>query len=235
MMSHNEEYVVLTKEVIDTCLSDLGKLIKKHSNGQNVYCELIVVGGASILLNYGFRLSTVDIDCSDEYKVLMNDLISLIADKYRLPSNWINTNFVNTKSYSPKLARCSTHYKTFGNGVLEVRTIRGVYLLAMKIVSARKYKNDYSDMFGIIQEINKNSDLTMEMVDSAIIELYDSIDVADKDAYRFVKSIIDSPDIYSYEELRKKESSNFEIAKSKSKETLNQEDIEYILSKLNIE
>ena len=105
----------------------------------------------------------------------------------------------------------------------------------MKIVSARKYKNDYSDMFGIIQEINKDSDLTMEMVDAAIIELYDSIDVVDKDAYRFVKSIIDSPDIYSYEELRKKESSNFEIAKSKSKETLNQEDIEYILSKLNIE
>ena len=127
---------LLDKQTIEKAFKELGNLIRKRTNG-NAYCELIVVGGASILLNYGFRLTTSDIDCSDEYKVLMNDLISFVANKYNLPEYWINSNFTNTKSYSVNLKRVSSHYKSYGNGVLEIRTIKDLYLLAMKITNLR--------------------------------------------------------------------------------------------------
>lgn len=63
-MSTNGFYSI-TKEKIDLYLNELGKLINKK-RGHNFHSELIIVGGASILLNYGFRLNSEDIDCTDK-------------------------------------------------------------------------------------------------------------------------------------------------------------------------
>lgn len=52
---------------------------------------------------------------------------------------------------------------------LIVRTIKDEYLIAMKAVAARKYKNDYSDIYGIIKE---NSNLSLEKILNAIKQLY---------------------------------------------------------------
>lgn len=233
MTSHKEKYVLLDKETIDSCLKELGSLLKKRLRNKSSRCELIIVGGASILLNYGFRLTTTDIDCSDEYKILMNDLVSEIAEKHNLPTDWINTSFVNTKSYSPKLSQYSVHYKTFGNGVLEVRTIKDIYLLAMKIVSGRKYKNDYSDIYGIINEYHKRKEMiSVEMIEKAIIDLYGSISAANKQAFTFAKSIIANPEAFDYDSVKNNENSNLEIIKNQDNNSLNEEDIDYILSKL---
>ena len=235
MTSHNEKNVYLNKQIIEECFVDLGDMLKKRAKNHKIYCEIVVVGGASILLNYGFRLSTLDIDCTDEYKVLMNDLISEIAVKHNLPFGWINTSFANTNSYSRNISRYSSHYKTYGDGVLEVRTIKDLYLLAMKIVSGRKYKNDYSDIYGIIQELNKNGKMiTIEALDKAIVELYSSLEVVNKDAYQFAKSIIENKNNISYEALKKEEASNAEIIISNAKDNTDQNDIDYILSKLEI-
>lgn len=225
---------LLDKQTIEKAFKELGYLIRKRTNG-NAYCELIVVGGASILLNYGFRLTTSDIDCSDEYKVLMNDLISFVASKYNLPEYWINSNFTNTKSYSVNLKRVSSHYKSYGNGVLEIRTIKDLYLLAMKIVSGRKYKNDYSDILGIISIMTeKKMMINKELLDKAIIELYGTHDVIDIDAYDFALEVIKNPNKYHYSEIVDIEKTNLKTIKMSVHTNMNQEELEYVLSKLDL-
>lgn len=191
-MSSNEIY--LNKNDLDKYFFELGKLLFKRAKNKNLHVELIVVGGASIILNYGFRSTTVDIDCIDVYGVLMNEIVDAVGDKYGLPRGWINTDFTKTASYSQKLIQFSKLYKTYGNGMLEIRTISNEYLLAMKIVSGRKYKNDFSDMYGIVKyHFENNIPISLIDIDRAIIELYGDKRKVDADAYEFVKSVINNP------------------------------------------
>ena len=50
---------VFTKEKLDSCLRQLAKEFRKL-NGTTVPAEIVIVGGASVLLNYGFRDMTYD-------------------------------------------------------------------------------------------------------------------------------------------------------------------------------
>ena len=203
------EYMVLDKETLESCLRDLGNLLDKRIKKDGINCELIIVGGASVILNYGFRYSTSDIDCTDAQKVLMNDLINVVAEKYNLPHNWINTSFTDTKSYSPKIYQYSSFYKSYGNGKLIIRTIKDEYLLAMKIASGRKYKNDYSDIFGIITScIKEKHVITKDMLEKAIVDLYGSLDDIDEEIFIFTKKVIDNPSRFNYEDIRKSEDLN---------------------------
>jgi hypothetical protein len=57
--------------------------------------------------------------------------------------------------------------------VLTVRTISAEYLIAMKLMSGRRYKNDLSDIAGILWEHQKNgSPITNEAVENAVTVLY---------------------------------------------------------------
>lgn len=211
-MSRNK---TLNKADLDLYFSDLGKLLKKKIRNKNLSVEIIVVGGASILLNYNFRDTTVDIDCIDVHDALMNEVVNEVANKYDLPTNWINTDFKNTSSYSQKLVNYSSFYKTY-YGVLNIRTIKGEYLIAMKIVSARKYKNDYSDIYGIIKWYKDNNiDLSMDQIDKSIDELYSSHDRVDKDAYEYTKHLVENINSVPIETIKKSEEENLKIIKNK--------------------
>ena len=227
-MSYNK---VINKENLDLYFSDFGKLLKKKSHSKNLSIEIVVVGGASVLLNYNFRNTTVDIDCIDVHNALMNEIVSEIANKYDLPSDWINTDFKATESYSQKLITYSTYYKTF-NGVLNVRTIKGEYLVAMKIVSGRKYKNDYSDIYGIIKwHKDNNEQLSMPQIDKAIDELYSSHGVVNKDAYEFASKIIENVDSVSIESIKQNEIDNLQLARSKAN-SISEDNLNQILKKI---
>ena len=66
----------------------------------------------------------------------------------------------------------SVYYKTYSN-ILTVRTVAAEYLIAMKLLSGRKYKYDLSDIAGILTEHQKNGKpITREAVDKAVITLY---------------------------------------------------------------
>lgn len=234
-MMSTKEYVVLDKQLLETCLKDLGNALHKAVKAPNVHCELIVVGGASIVLNYGFRFTTSDIDCTDEQRILMNDVVNKVAEKHNIPPSWINTDFMNTNSYSPKLSIYSSYYKSYGNGTLIIRTIKDEYLLAMKVMSGRKYKNDYSDIYGIIDYCaHNNHPISVELLEKAIIELYGSLKNVDKSAFEFAKKLIVNPLSIPYLEITQMESANATILRTKVKKDANKADIEYILSKLNI-
>ena len=66
---------------------------------------------------------------------------------------WINTDFMKTTSYTPNLVQYSRYYKTFSN-ILQIRTISAEYLVAMKLMSYREYKNDKSDIVGVLSLIH---------------------------------------------------------------------------------
>lgn len=175
-----------SKDELDNIFADIAKELKKKLNGKNFSYELIVVGGASILLNYSFRMSTIDIDCLDVNDALMNEIVNIVGEKYDLPNGWINTDFTRTNSYTPKLVQYSCFYKSYSNGTLVVRTIKDEYLVAMKMVAARKYKHDYSDIFGIVKE---NRNISFSKIETAIKELYGKADVVSDDMMAFVKDV----------------------------------------------
>ena len=79
---------------------------------------------------------------------------------------------IRTYRATPRLAQYSAYYKNF-SGVLEVRTVKAEYLVAMKLMSGRKYKKDLSDVAGILYEQQLSGDpLTYERIDRAVCNLY---------------------------------------------------------------
>lgn len=77
--------------------------------------------------------------------------MNAVGDRLDLPNGWLNADFKNTNSYSPKLVQFSKYYRTYSN-VLNIRAISAEYLVAMKLMSGRRYKKDLSDIIGILSE-----------------------------------------------------------------------------------
>ena len=160
-----------TKENLDSYLKELAKEYRKL-NGKSMPAEIVLVGGAAILTNYGFRDMTTDIDAVIYAASSMKDAINLVGDKFSLPNGWLNADFMHTASYSPRLDEFSVYYKTF-YGVLSVRSVSAEYLIAMKLRSGRKYKNDLSDVIGILAEHQKNNaPITLDKINTAVNNLY---------------------------------------------------------------
>ena len=130
-----ENTTVFKKENLDQCLKELAKEYKRLV-GKQMPAEIILVGGAAILENYGFRDMTTDVDAVIEAASAMKDAIRTVGDRLGLPYGWLNADFQNTGSYSPRLRlrQYSTHYRTF-SGILEIRTVSAEYLIAMKLRS----------------------------------------------------------------------------------------------------
>ena len=162
--------VPFTKENLEGYLKELAKEYRKRGHGMPA--EMILVGGASVLINYQFRAASYDIDASYESPAIMKDAINAVGDKFGLPNGWVNDDFKKTASYTPKIVQYSEYYRTF-SGVLQIRTIRAEYLVAMKLVSGRQYKKDLSDIAGIVYEQQiAGKPLSYEMIDRAVCNLY---------------------------------------------------------------
>lgn len=157
--------------------------------------EITLVGGASILINYGFRDSTYDIDALSHAASAMKDAINYVTDTMNLPNGWLNENFKNTKSYTPRLLTYSKPYRQFSNSVT-IRTISGEYLVAMKLMAFRQYKHDISDIVGILREHAHAGDpLTYERINTAVVNLYDSCENLSAGAKEMLQDILSHEDL----------------------------------------
>ena len=184
----------ITKENLDTYLKEVAKQFRKL-NGKAMPAEITLIGGASILINYGFRDSTYDVDALIQASSAMKDAINYVTDTLGLPNGWLNEDFKNTKSYTPRLVNYSKYYRTFSN-VLTVRTITGEYLVAMKLMAYRQYKHDISDIVGILREQQNSGDpLTFERIDKAVKDLYDSWENLPEDAKNMIENILANEDM----------------------------------------
>ncbi len=200
-----------TKENLDFCLKELAKEFRKK-NGTRVPAEIILIGGASILINYGFREMTYDMDAIIKSSSAMRDAINTVGDRLELPVGWLNTDFVNTASYTPRLIEYSKYYKTFSN-VLQIRTVSSEYLVAMKLMAGRQYKNDLSDIVGIlIEQEERGEALTLERIKRAIVDLYDSYERISENSRTFIEAIFGKEDLrVFYKQCRAMELENKDI------------------------
>ncbi len=188
MSTENTE--VFTKENLDLYLRELSKEYKKLG-GRNTPVEIILIGGAAIIENYGFREMTTDIDAILPAVSIMKEAINHVGDRFGLPNGWLNADFIKTDSYSRHLSQYSVPYKTF-NQVLHVRTVTGEYLIAMKLRAGRKYKNDLSDIVGILAEHeDMGKPIRYEMVDQAVQKLYGGWDRFPADSVSFIRGILE--------------------------------------------
>jgi len=163
--------IEFSKDNLYMYLKELGKVFRKL-NGTQMPAEIVLVGGGAILANYNFRNMTTDLDAIIQSSSVMKDAILRVSDKYSLPPDWLNTDFRRTDSYSDKLEEVSIYYRTFSN-VLTVRTVAAEYLIAMKLMSGRRYKNDLSDIAGILWEHEHNSTpITKVAIERALEKLY---------------------------------------------------------------
>ncbi len=183
----SSEKIVFTKDNLDAYLKELAKEYRRVS-GKSMPAELILIGGASVLINYGFRDMTTDVDALLLAASTMKEAINHVGDKFGLPTRWLNEDFKRTASYTPRLAEFTTFYKRY-YGVLEVRTVSAQHLIAMKLRSGRQYKNDLSDVLGILAEHErKGSPLTIENIRKAVIDLYGAWDTLPPASAAFIES-----------------------------------------------
>ncbi|MEE0697455.1 MAG: DUF6036 family nucleotidyltransferase, partial [Oscillospiraceae bacterium] len=69
------------KSGMDNYLKELAKEYRRMV-GKNMPAEIVLVGGAAILANYGFRESTQDIDAIITAASAMKDAITVVGDRY---------------------------------------------------------------------------------------------------------------------------------------------------------
>jgi hypothetical protein len=77
----SERNFEFTKENIDLYLKAVAKEYRKQV-GKGMPAELILIGGASVLLNYGFRNMTTDIDAVIQAASSMKDAINKVGDRF---------------------------------------------------------------------------------------------------------------------------------------------------------
>lgn len=223
---------LINKDNINTYLYELAKQTKKMYKPPEKI-ELILVGGASILINYDFRGMTNDIDALMSARSLIKDAAVIVGEKYGLPKDWINSDMMNTDSYSRKLYEHSTYYKTFCN-CIEVRTVSSEYLVAMKLCSGRSYKRDLSDIAGIIQEHrDAGTPLSLEKIQDAYCELYGSWDDLSTDTRYFIENRIFGDENPLHYDIVTKEEDDIKEALQKFEEdypdALNKDNIDYVI------
>ena len=182
------------KDQIDGYLKEVAKQYKKL-NRKGMPAEITLIGGASILINYGFRESTYDIDALIHAASSMKDAINYVTDTMGLPNGWLNDDFKYTTSYSQRLREFSKYYRTFSN-IVTIRTISGEYLVAMKLKAFRQYKHDISDIVGILREhVHSDDPLTFERIDKAVKDLYDGWESMPDSALSMIQSILADEDM----------------------------------------
>lgn len=179
---------------------------------------------------------TTDVDAVIHAASSMKDAINIVGDRLKLPNGWLNTDFMRTVSYSPKIDEYSTYYKNFYN-VLNIRTISAEYLIAMKLRSGRKYKNDLSDIIGILAEHDKHGvPITFDSITTAVTNLYDSWDNIPADSRIFIEHTMSSKNLAEiYEKLRSEEKRSAEMLISFEQNypgVANTENIDNILTNL---
>lgn len=203
--------IPFTKDNLDGYLKELSKEFRKM-NGSKIPAEIILIGGASVLINYGFREMTYDMDAIIQALSSMKDAINHVGDRMGLPNGWLNTDFMKTTSYTPKLIQYSKYYKTFSN-VLKIRTVSAEYLVVMKLMAVRQYKNDLSDVVGIlIEQKNAEKEISLESIKRAAGELYEGYENLPELSRNFIEAVYQNSDLSAlYEKIRDDEKQNKDI------------------------
>ena len=172
---------VFTGENLNDYLKAVAKEYKKMG-GKAMPAELILIGGAAVIANYGFREMTTDIDAIIHAASVMKDAINSVGDQYHLQNGWL-------------------------------RTVQAEYLIAMKLRSGRLYKNDRSDIAGILAEHEKRGEpITMDRITQAVTNLYGGWEQISASSQLFIQQIMQNGEYQkTYGAIRQEEQDNKEL------------------------
>lgn len=161
---------LLKKEDLD-CLFD--KLAAEYIElGGSKRVEIYLVGGAAIVLNFDFRMSTIDIDAMFNDNEILETAIQNISLRESLSSDWLNKDFVKTPSYSPKIIEKAKEYSVYHN-IIFVYSLEPKYLIAMKLKSSRPTGGDLDDIIKMIYELRyKKAEISYEQIVEAYKDFY---------------------------------------------------------------
>lgn len=203
--------VEFTKDNLEKYIKEVAKEYRKQG-GKHMPAEFILVGGASILINYGFRDMTTDIDAIIHAASTMKEVINRVGDHYGLPNGWMNADFTKTESYTDKLFEFSVFYKSYYN-VLTIRTISSEYLIAMKLKSGRQYKKDLSDVLGILMEHEKlGIPIDIFLIRKAVTDLYEDWNSLPQVSRSFIEAVMSDGQYEKlYEQIKDSEKLNKEV------------------------
>jgi len=224
-----------SREELDDLIFALAKTYRRLARKHAVKLEMTIIGGASILLNYNFRSSTVDVDAMILNAAVLKDAIKLVAQHYHLEQDWLNTDFEKTSSFSIKLIEHSKFYKSY-LGLIEVRTIKDEHLIAMKLKASRDYKYDLSDVVGILYECTqKKMTIDRSRIQQAVMDLYGSLDQISQEAWSYLELVLEHQTLdFLYEAIRASELSFYEVklAASQIKATKKEDNTQHLLESL---
>jgi hypothetical protein len=227
----------ITRDNLNVYLKSLGKEFRKL-NGTKTPAEIILIGGAAVLANYGFRELTYDVDAIIRASSAMKEAITRVGDNFGLPYGWLNADFTRTTSFSDKLYEKSVYYKTYSN-ILQVRIISAEYLIAMKLMSGRRYKNDMSDVCGILWEHQQNkSPISKITIEQAVTELYGNMSKLPEKSVQLLEKAFSGGNLEAlYNQSRENEKESKEILvefEKKYPHTLKTENIDAIIEQMEL-
>ncbi|MCC7264947.1 MAG: nucleotidyltransferase [Candidatus Latescibacteria bacterium] len=141
---------IITQQEITGALERLGQLAQ--AQGHRV--ELVIVGGALMVLAYKARLSTYDVDAviiAPTETRIVRELVEVIAAERGWPKDWLND---AVKGYMKDLSAGPTVFSAPG---IEVRSPSLGQVLAMKL-SAWRDDVDIADARRLLEEFPAGSD-----------------------------------------------------------------------------
>ena len=166
---------LFTRDNLDSCLKELAKEFRKI-NGSRIPAEIILIGGASVLINYGFREMTYDMDAIIRASSSMKDAINHVGDRLGHPNAWLNTDY-------------------------------------MKLMAGRQYKNDLSDVVGILlEQQNNGKKIHLDDIKRVADELYGGYDKIPESSRIFIEATYQNLDLEElYKKIREDERQNKDI------------------------
>lgn len=144
----------MTKEEMHHALSRLGQILRER----RVTGEIAVFGGAAIVLGFGFREGTRDVDALIlEAHGQVMQAAQEVGEELSLPPNWLNE---QATSYLSK-RRDFEWFKTYpseGQFGLRVLVASPQYLLAMKLLALRLYSEDVRDIVRLARKLKRTTE-----------------------------------------------------------------------------
>lgn len=166
-MAHKAEYKFLDTMNMDIYLKSLNDCILRRFG--KVQVDMLMAGGSALIVGHNFRIYTENIDAFIKSSVDISICIDEVSSMHSLPSDWINSDFTKSPSFSAKLSDHADFIKSYG--VLNVYKICDLDLLCTKLVSYSD--KDKVDIEGLVTD---NPILTKEAVDNELSYLYGDCD-----------------------------------------------------------
>lgn len=166
-MAHVTDRPYLNRKNMELYLDKLAVEILNRGIGRT---RILIVGGSAIALKHKFRNSTVDIDiCIRENNGLYQCVLD-VANKYKIPEDWINADVMHSLSFSYRLFENAQLHKVYRD-ILEVWVVSDLDLLCMKLKSGRV--KDIEDAKHMVKILKKDGvKLTQDTVRQRLVYLY---------------------------------------------------------------